>query len=369
LNRATLERQMLLRRAEVGAAEAIERLAGMQAQAPRSPYVGLWTRLVDFDPADLARLLVDRQAVRAIQMRATIHLLTARDCLVWRPLLQPVSDQRFRGSEFARNLADLDVDKVVAAGQALVEEAPRTHSQLRTLLGERWPDHDADSLAYAVEFLLPLAQVPPRGLWEETGPAARTSIEGWLGQPFATDPPLEQLVVRYLAAFGPASVRDISVWSGRSRLREVVERLGDQLQQFADEDGRPLYDLPDAPRPDPDTPAPARFLPEYDNLLLSYADRRRVIPDGRPVPERLGEGGRKGTVLVDGDFRATWNIAVDAGAGVATLEVEPFAPLSDDDAAAVIEEGRSLLAFAARPFCDQMVVLGHQYLVTESSGE
>jgi hypothetical protein len=151
--------------------------------------------------------------------------------------------------------------------------------------------------------------------------------------------------MRYLAAFGPATVRDVQAWSGLTRLREVAERLRPRLRSFRDGRGNELFDLPDAPRPDPGTPAPPRFLPEYDNLLLSHADRSRVIADGRPVPLFPGNGAGFGTVLVDGFFRATWRITRHGDA--ARLVVEPFQRLSGGDTAAVTGEGARLLALAA----------------------
>ncbi|MEA2586973.1 MAG: hypothetical protein QOF33_5058 [Thermomicrobiales bacterium] len=299
LNRALLERQMLLRRWTVPAAGAIERLVGMQAQTPGNPYVGLWTRLNGFRHDQLAEMIVDRSAVRLSLMRATIHLVTAADCLTLRPLVQPVLDRGLSASRhFGRGIAGIDVEELVAMGRVLVEERPRTNAELGRLLGEQWPDRDAESLAYAVHFLLPLVQVPPRGIWGASAKATWTTTDVWLGRPLAASPSPDELVMRYLAAF-----------------------------------------VPDAPRPDPGTPAPPRFLPDFDNVLLGHADRSRIMTD--EFRKRIGIG--KPTLLVDGFVRATWTIRRQGR--VATLLIAPFEPLPEPDRAAAAEEGERLLAF------------------------
>lgn len=345
LNRATLARQLLLERRPLAALDAIEHLVGMQAQAPNAPYVGLWTRLEGFRAAELAGALTARDAVRTWLMRGTVHLVTAADCLALRPLFQSLGERLFGSSPFSRNVVGIDRAALLAAGRALLQERPRGRAELSRLLGERWPDRDPISLAYAVSYLVPCVQVPPRGVWGGTGPAVVTTVETWLGRPLSGGASPADLVTRYLAAFGPATVPDVRTWSGLSGLREVVDGLRPRLRTFRDDQGRELFDLPDAPRPDPDTPAPPRFLPEYDNLLLSHADRSRVVEGERRPPLPPGNGGVMGTVLVGGFWRGTWAIARDAGRAV--LTVEPFASLTNDDRGALADEGARLLAFAA----------------------
>lgn len=346
LNRALLERQLLLRRSKLSVEKTLQHLVGMQAQASNPPYFGLWTRLEGFQPEALSRLISRRRAVRIALMRSTIHLVTARDCLPLRALLQPVLERSlFTGSAYGRAIAGMDIPALVAAGRALVEEKPRTLVELGELLQERWPERDARSLAYAIRNLAPLVQVPPRGLWGVGGQAASTTAESWLGPESGSESSLDELIPRYLAAFGPASVKDVQAWSGLTRLREAIEALRPRLRTFRDEHGVELFDVPDAPLPEPDVAAPPRFLPDFDNVLLSHADRTRIISEEHRKAIATANGLFLSTFLVDGFVRGTWKLEQEKER--ATLVIRPFTSLKKPERTAVSEEGERLLAFAA----------------------
>jgi hypothetical protein len=319
----------------------IEHLVGLQAQEPKDPYVTLWSRIEGFRPEELEGLIEGRKAVRMTLMRGTIHLVTDRDCLALRPAMQPVCERMFwSGSPFGKQLraVDVDVDAVVAAGRAHLAE-PLTRAQLRPLLAERWPGADADSLTYAVAYLVPLVQVPPRGLWSRSGRATLTTADSWLGRRIKHSAKPDDAVRRYLAAFGPASVKDIATWSGLTGVREIVERLRRGLRTFRDENGVELFDVPDAPLAGPDTPAPVRFLAEYDNVFLSHADRSRIVDPALRPQFGSWEGRFFRIVLVGGFISAIWR-AEDGD-----VVVKPVRRLSKKDTAAVRAEGRRLARF------------------------
>ena len=353
LNRALLDRQMLLRRAPLPAGpdragrviETVEHLGGLQAQAPFPPYYGLWSRLDGFRPDDLAELLLNRAVVRIALMRGTIHLVSARDCVMLRPLTQPVLDRALKAL-FGKQLPGVDTGAIAAAGRALVEERPRTFSELGALLAERWPQYPPSALATTVRALVPLVQVPPRAVWGQAGQSLHTSAESWLGRPLDPQPSLTGLVQRYLAAFGPATIADIQAWSGLTRLREPVAALRGELRTFRDENGRELFDLPEAPRPDPGTPAPVCLAAEFDNLVLSHADRTRIISDESKGRMFTRNGIFPGTVLIDGFVAGMWRI--DRARDAVTLIAEMFRErVSAGDRDAITAEGLRMLAFAA----------------------
>jgi DNA glycosylase AlkZ-like len=354
LNRALLARQLLLERVDMSIERAVEHIVALQAQEPWDPYYQLWSRLRGFDPLELARLLEERRVVRATSMlRTTIHLMTADDWLALRPVLQVVSDRGFAtGSPFGRQLAGMDIEAVLEAGREALAERPLTAAQLRTILGERWPDRDATSLAYAVRYLVPLVQTTPRAVWGKRGQPVLATANTWLGREVGTSTDPTDLILRYLRAFGPASVMDVQAWSWLTKLKPYMEALRPQLRTFRDENGKELFDVPDGPLPDPDTPAPPRFLPTYDNVELGHKDRSRIIGD--PAVD-LVDGKlqwdvvfARGAILVDGFVSAGWRLERDDNGGPATVVVLPVRrqPFSATELADIESEARDLLQMA-----------------------
>ena len=345
LGRATLARQLLLERVDRPVAAALEHLVGLQAQVPQVPHLALWDRLAGYDPADLDALMTSRAVVRTQLMRTTIHTVTAADALALRPLLQPVLDRTASSTVWGQRLRGQDVSGVVAEAAELMAVSPMGRAQLQRELARRHPGLDAEAVAFCVSYWVPWVQPPPRGLWSGAGAAVMTTVDAWLGPapPSAMSP--EDLVRRYLGAFGPATVRDVQAWCGLTKLREVVEGMGPGLRRFRGDDGAELFDLPDLPLPDPGTPAPVRFLAEYDNVVLSHADRSRVVAEGDHVLQLGGPGGWVGTVLVDGLLRATWAARREDDATI--LTVRPSGPLTAAERDEVGAEGERLLAFLA----------------------
>ncbi len=279
LNRATLVRQLLLDRSEMMPVDAIDHLVGMQAQLPMNPYTGLWSRLRDFDPVVLGELVTDRKLVRLVLMRTTIHLVSADDCLTLRPLVQPALDGELaRHRDHAPKLREIDLAPVLAFARTILGERPHTGPQLRSALAAQFPEHDPAALAYACRNNLALVQVPPRGVWGRTSQVTVATAESWLGRPLAVVPSIDDVVLRYLGAFGPASVADVAAWSRLTGFREVVERLRPRLRTFRDPSGRELFDLPDAA---PAGPRGARAAP-----LPARVRQPPAVPRG-PLPVRV----------------------------------------------------------------------------------
>jgi hypothetical protein len=339
LNRTLLARQLLLDRRRSGAEGVISHLLGLQSQAPASAYPGLWTRLADFGFDELGTLLTDRKAVRLVLMRSTVHLVTAADALRLRPWVQPALDRGLRSSQWAAGTVGVDQAELIAYGREVLAEQPLGPAELRTVLSERWPAADPASLVNALRVWAPLVQVPPRGLWGASAGPRYALLDDWLGAPMA-DPDPADLVRRYLAAYGPASPADMQRWCGLTGLRSVFTALG--CRPHTAEDGRTLYDLPDGELADPDTEVPARFVADFDNLLLSHADRTRIVATEHWPRVMTVNGILRGTVLIDGFVGGTWRF--ERAKGTAAIVVTPFARLRAADRDALTAQGERLLA-------------------------
>lgn len=375
LNRALLARQHLLARHEAAALDEVDHLVGLQAQAPWSPYTALWSRLDSFQPAELGGLLLRRDVARVAAMRSTVHLLTAEDALVLPVLTAVVGERgaRARGP-FSDTLRDLDLAELAAAGREILEAEPLAPARLGERLRERWPHGSPDALAHGVRYLLPLVQTTPRAVWGQSGATIWTTTRAWLGSdrqdlddPAAREAALRGVVLRYLAAFGPASTADVQRWSGLTRLAPVLEGLRGELVSFRAEPGpstragqagragRELFDLPDAPRPDAETPAPVRFLPDFDNVLLSHAERGRIVADEHRRALARANGRTPGAVLVDGFVAAAWSLRRERS--TAALEVEPLRRMARAEFRDVAAEAQALVRFLAEDASAHEVVI------------
>jgi hypothetical protein len=338
LSRATLSRQMLLARANLTVREAIEQSVVLNAQQTNDPYLWLWTRLADFRSDYLTAAIADRTVVRSTLLRGTQHLVSASDYGWLRAILQPLLN-RLQRNVFGRRIGDLDADQLIVATREILGGRNLTRPELGRLLEQRWPGRDRTALAWSAQYLEPVLHPMLNSNGRNT-PFVLAS--DWLG-PADSKPDPSRLIIRYLSAYGPATVGDIRAWSGVAGLREVVERLRPELVVFRDESGRELFDLPDAPRPDPDTEAPVRFLPEFDNLLLAYTDRNRIMTDEVRAQVCVGDA-VAATILVDGAVRATWTLEKISG----QLRIHMFGRLSRIQRSAVEEEAEAL-----QPFCAQ----------------
>lgn len=342
LNRATLARQALLERETLPVVDLVERLGGLQAQVLRPPYIGLWSRLTGFTRAALTEPIMHRRIVRATYLRATLHLVSAEDYLRFRPVMAPAL-ARALNAFHGREARGLEQAPILSAARAILAEGSASFATLRARLAPLQPDVSPEALAFIVRAGLPLVQVPTGGPWAFPGNPDYAMPESWLGRPCAEDAAPGPLIRRYLAAFGPAAVADCQAWIGMARLRDAFAALRPELVTYRDEWGAELFDLPDGPLPSAATPAPPRFLPEYDNLLLAHADRTRVVADQHRSRVFLSAGRVRATILVDGMVAGTWRVQRQ-GKG-ASLVIEPFAPLPDDTRAALLDEGTRLLRF------------------------
>jgi hypothetical protein len=317
LNRATLERQLLLRRRRIGPLAVVERLAGMQAQWPQAPYVGLWSRVQGFRRGALERAIREGRVVKATMMRGTLHLVTARDYAVFFSALRGMRgwgdpESHALGTRLAHDLRELFAD------------GPRTFQEVLDHMEHRLGVADEMTRRrawYAARTSAHLLHAPETALWSARPQAVYTAVDH--PEELDTTTSRAELARRYLAAFGPATRADLASWSGL-RVSDFAVALGDlePLRRFRDEQGRELLDLPRAPLPSADTPAPVRFLPKWDNVLLAFADRARVLPEEHRKTVIAKNGDVAQTFLLDGIVAGTWRSANGK------VELEPFASLT-----------------------------------------
>jgi hypothetical protein len=339
INRATLARQLLLERSDLGVVEAVGQLAGMQGQEPKHPYVGLWSRLTGFTDGDLTSAVEAREVVRATLFRGTLHLVTADDYLHFRTTLNPVLEAGLK--LLGDRAAGLEPAKVATAARSLLAAEPLTFTEVRDGLQAQFPEVNDRALGFCARMLVPLVISPSETRWGWTANARFTPAEQWIGKKLRRSAVPDELALRYLAAFGPATSADFQTWSGLPKAKQLFDSL--ELEVFTDERGKPLYDVPAAPRPDPETTAPVRFLPEFDNLLLAHAKRQRIIADEHRPAVFTKNLRVKSTYLVDGHVAGLWT--AEKKRGVATLTLTPFGRTVKKVAVDLEREGTALLRF------------------------
>ncbi|GGS64823.1 hypothetical protein GCM10010156_24670 [Planobispora rosea] len=340
LNRTLLDRQFLLSRTPRAPLDVIRHLVAVQGQEPNWPYVGLWTRIDGFRHEHLDTLIHDRSVIRSTSIRRTVHLMRPRDFAWLRPAVEPVVSVALRHAYYAREIEGLDLGELARIGREILTGRMLTRRELGRLLAERFPGRRAGRLADAVEILEPLVHGPAAGVWGKWRNRSTIEValaEEWTGVPMAPQRRLETMVVRYLAAFGPASVMDVQAWAGVTRLREVVEGLRSRLRVYRNEDGKELFDVPEATLADPELPAPVRFLPAFDNAVLAHRDRRRIISEDDRRRIAPAASGGVPVFLVDGFVRGVWTVKDGA------VLVSPFRPLADPEA--VLAEAERMLPF------------------------
>jgi hypothetical protein len=346
LNRALLARQGLLARWNAGPLEAIERIGGLQAQDPRPPFVNLWSRIEGFAREDLTGLLERREAVRATLMRGTLHIVGAGDYLAWRGPLAAMLEAVAKAIQKGRGVS-LDTEALHRATRPFFAGGARRFEEVREALQAAFPDTDERAMGYAVRLTLPLVSPPEPVEWAFRRDPAFVLAEDWLGRAPEAQTEPDRMILRYLAAFGPASVADAQTWSGLGGLKAAFERLSGQLGRFQDASGRVLFDLPDAPRPDEGTPAPARLLDGFDSIMLAHAKRSRII-EAAHKPLIASRNLRVPPVfLIDGFVAGIWTTSSTKRA--VTLALKPFGVLTSAARAQLAEEAERLLAFLASP--------------------
>jgi hypothetical protein len=343
INRSYLKRQLLLERSSMSTADAISHLVALQAQDVMPPYVGLWSRLKDFDWNDLHNGLLYKSLVRATMLRSTVHLATREDALRIIPMMLPEYVKHVRAPTAVGGLfARADLDMMIAWGKSILKDRDLGAAEIRDLAKRDWPEFDPVNVCSAVQWLQPVVQVPPRGLWKTNARPRWALAETWLGDSFDESYDLADLIRRYITAYGPIAAGDFQTWSRLTGAKEAMARLRPNLCVLRCESGKELLDVPEAEWPDPETPAPVRLLGAFDNLWLSHKDRSRVLDDRHRL-KIINNGIGRPTILVDGFVSGRYKVTVKKG--VATLTVEPFRPYTSHEKQDVVAESDRLLDF------------------------
>jgi hypothetical protein len=332
LNRALLARQLLLERRKLGVQQAVEKVCAIQAQWPPSPYLALWARLEGFRKEQLTRALEQHKVIRSTLFRITLHITSARDYPYYAGAVL-VAAREATPRVTAEKLEELS-RRVRAAAM----KAPVTHEQVEALASA-----EMGGFRWRTRTLTPLVHLPPGGSWSHYGRVQLRAMEAVLGVELPSrEDGAERLVRRYLAAFGPATREDLLRFGGLrvGDVRAGLERV--QTVAFRDERGRVLLDLPRAPLPDGDTPAPVRFLPKWDSSLLAYAppERTRILPEKFRSTVIAKNGDVVPTVLVDGFVAATWDLGTKRD-----LTITPLRRLTKAERAEIDAEGERLVEF------------------------
>jgi hypothetical protein len=340
LSARTLTRTLWLRqqlvpgqRSVTGVVPVVGHLLGLQAQDNLPPYLSLAARVDGFRPTDLSDRLEDRSLVRLFSMRGTVHVLTSDDALTLRPWVQPALERVSATNQTSRPAAHLTTGQLDEVVRPLLGDGARPHAEIGEALAAAYPGVPEAALRHVARERLPLLQVPPRGLWKRSGGVVYAYADRYLARPFA-EPEVEELVRRYLAAYGPATAADMTKWSMVTRLGPVFSTMAraGRLTTCTDESGRTLYDVPGAPVAPEDLELPALLLGMYDNVFLSHADRTRIASDDARKRWMGVNGGVGATLFLDGLLAGLWRVQDDR------VVVEPFAPTTKAQQSAIDAE-------------------------------
>lgn len=340
LNRTHLHRQHLLKRSSMSTGDMLRAIVGLQAQEVKDPYLALWSRLAAFQHDDLASMLLDRSAVRASLMRGTIHLVTSDDYQMLFPATFGLHKRALPHLAFGKQVPRDQYEAILEKSREFLQQKPATMAQIADYLEADWPEIDRRAIGQVSRFLMPLVQIPPRGVWGAGIAATWTPASDWLGVAITEEVgPPHEMIRRYLAAFGPATLADVTSWSGVTNLKKPMLELGDELIKYRNEAGVLLYDLAGKEIVPPDVTVPVRFLPGFDNALLGHKDRSRIISDTHRAMIGTPNGLFASTFLVDGFVAGVWRVFDGQ------LQLAAFNPLPTPDRLEVEQEAASMAPF------------------------